>query len=58
MGVNHHKEIREGDEVFCPICGKRWGVNDPYPPKCISEVDAKRKRGLENIAKIRRMFKR
>lgn len=34
---NHPREIREGDEVFCPTCGKRWDVNDPEPPACDDE---------------------
>ncbi len=48
-----HDAIREGDELCCHICGKRWAHDDPAP-KCISQAEAKRRRGLENIAKIRR----
>lgn len=29
-----HRPHRQGDENFCPDCGKRWGLNDPEPPEC------------------------
>lgn len=44
-----HREIREGDEIFCPICGKRWDVKET-PPSCLT----RREQGLNQIAKIRK----
>lgn len=43
-----HREIREGDEIYCTICGKRWDVKETAPD-CVS----RRERGLNQIAKLR-----
>jgi hypothetical protein len=51
--MSNHREIREGDEIFCPKCGKRWDVNDRYPPKC---VEPRKVNGLRQIAKLRGKF--
>lgn len=29
--MSTHREIREGDEITCPKCGKRWDVNEDAP---------------------------
>lgn len=47
-----HREIREGDEYYCPDCGKRWDMNDPEPPPCISRQE----KGLKQIAKLRKLY--
>lgn len=54
---NHSREIREGDETYCPTCGKRWDTNDPYPPKCISDYDVNRRNGLKRIDQLKRTLK-
>lgn len=23
-----HRAIRQGDEFYCPVCRKRWGIDD------------------------------
>jgi len=29
-----HDEIRDGDEVYCKLCGCRWNVEDIPPHEC------------------------
>ena len=29
-----HTIIRDGDEYYCPKCGKRWGIKEPVPQTC------------------------
>lgn len=40
--MEQHREIREGDEIYCVTCGKRWDVKET-PPDCrekqISELN-------------------
>lgn len=31
-----HDEIREGDEIYCTKCHKRWGVDEEAPP-CVEK---------------------
>jgi uncharacterized Zn ribbon protein len=31
----NHTRYREGDEFYCPKCGKRWAANE-VPPVCAS----------------------
>lgn len=29
--MKHHVQ-RQGDELYCPRCGRRWGIDDDAPP--------------------------
>ena len=46
-----HDEIREGDEYFCPTCGKRWDIHESPPP-----CNSRRQRGLNQINKLRKQY--
>ena len=46
--MEQHREIREGDEIYCVTCGKRWDVKET-PPDCL-----RRERGLNQINKLRK----
>lgn len=52
-----HREIREGDEVFCTRCHKRWGI-DEEAPLCISNKELRKQKNKQQINKLRRMLKR
>lgn len=47
--LTQHREIREGDEIYCVTCGKRWGVRET-PPNCFS----RREKGLNQISELRK----
>ncbi len=32
---------REGDEFYCPSCGKRWAVDEPPPKNCDQSSSSK-----------------
>jgi hypothetical protein len=52
MMTPHPRTIRENDEVYCPRCGKRWGVGDKTPD-CLS----RREYGKAQIALLRNRFR-
>lgn len=35
--MNAHIAQRQGDEIYCPRCEKRWGM-DEDPPICITSA--------------------
>ena len=49
--MRERREIREGDEYYCPICGKRWDMRE-IPPPCMSRQE----KGLKQIAKLRKLY--
>lgn len=49
-----HREIREGDEVFCTKCHKRWGIDEDAP----SCVDSKVSNNRKHINELRKVLKR
>jgi len=32
-----HKTAQQGDEYFCHVCNRRWGVNENAPADCVDE---------------------
>ncbi len=32
-----HEEVREGDEIYCKKCGRRWDVAEQPPARCVNE---------------------
>lgn len=48
-----HREIREGDEIYCVTCGKRWDIYET-PPPCVSLT--RHQRGLNQINKLRKQY--
>jgi hypothetical protein len=51
---NHQRVQRQGDEMFCPDCGKRWDVDDPEPPPCDhNAAGARRVRSVQSAPCVR-----
>lgn len=42
-----HRRMRQGDEWFCPKCGKRWGVNEDDPDCTPSSGSSSHRKGKE-----------
>lgn len=51
-----HNEIREGDEVYCTRCHKRWGIDEDAPP-CIDEKEVRKNENIKRITKLREDLK-
>lgn len=43
------KAKRYNDQMICGRCGLQWDVNDPKPPKCLTD----RQLGTQRLIKIK-----
>lgn len=46
-----------GQEYSCGRCGYVWDLNDPEPPKCKTNAQARRDNAARHIAKLREQLK-
>ena len=51
--MSSHIHIREGDEIMCPKCGKRWAIDEQPPLGCISNYRLLRNKSLNKIRRLR-----
>lgn len=36
-----HRTQRQGDEVFCTVCHRRWADDEPAPTECVEQPTKK-----------------
>lgn len=51
------KARQYSDQMLCDACGLAWDVNDPEPPRCLSEKQQRAKRSAKWIARLREKLK-
>lgn len=48
---------RYNEQMICERCGLQWDVDDPEPPRCLTDGQIHRRHQLERLNRIREQIR-